>query len=151
MKDRILKRFQDELAAVYRDTGAGKAAVPPALMAMGVLVQGYLGASDAEIVELTVVDLRSFLGAGRAQLDRHARILLAASRDVPTALVVDEVLGFRRFAEDDHDDAPPPTVIRCEHYLKGGFRRGAEVWPRFSLPALLDDEQFLNAGERAGA
>ena len=29
---------------------------------------------------LTVADLRSFLGAGRAQLDRHARILLVASR-----------------------------------------------------------------------
>jgi twitching motility protein PilI len=38
---------------------------------------------------LTVADLRSFLGAGRAPLDRHARILLVASREVPTALIVD--------------------------------------------------------------
>jgi hypothetical protein len=50
--------FQDELAAVYRTTGAGKAARPPALMAMATLVQGYLGISDAEMIELTVVDLR---------------------------------------------------------------------------------------------
>ena len=50
--------FQDELAAMYRTTGAGKAARPPALMAMAMLVQGYLGMSDAEMVELTVVDLR---------------------------------------------------------------------------------------------
>jgi len=50
--------FQDELAAMYRRTGAGKAARPPAMMAMATLVQGYLGISDAEMVELTVVDLR---------------------------------------------------------------------------------------------
>jgi hypothetical protein len=50
--------FQDELATMYRDTGAGSAPVPPALMAMAALLQGYTGASDAEVVELTVVDLR---------------------------------------------------------------------------------------------
>src|SRR5882762_9356128 len=50
--------FQDELASMYRDTGAGKDAVAPAMMAMAMLVQGYLGISDAEMIELTVVDLR---------------------------------------------------------------------------------------------
>src|SRR5216110_3137624 len=43
---------------MYRTTGAGKDALPPAMMAMAMLVQGYLGISDAEMVELTVVDLR---------------------------------------------------------------------------------------------
>jgi twitching motility protein PilI len=100
---------------------------------------------------LTVVDLRSFLGAGRAQLDRHARVLVVASREVPTALIVDEVSGFRRFREADYGEQPPATMIRCENYLKGVFRRGTEVWPRFSLPALLEDVQFLNAGEAARA
>ena len=50
--------FQEELASMYRTTGAGKAARPPALLAMALLVQGYLGMSDAEMIELTVVDLR---------------------------------------------------------------------------------------------
>ncbi len=50
--------LQDELAAMYRTTGAGKEARPPALMAMAMLVQGYLGMSDAEMIELTVLDLR---------------------------------------------------------------------------------------------
>jgi hypothetical protein len=50
--------FQDELESMYRDTGAGKAPVPPALMAMALILQGYLGVSDADAVELTVVDLR---------------------------------------------------------------------------------------------
>jgi len=50
--------FQEELASMYRATGAGRDALPPAMMAMAILVQGYLGISDAEMVELTVVDLR---------------------------------------------------------------------------------------------
>lgn len=50
--------FQAELGSMYRATGAGAEPLPPAMMAMAILLQGYLGASDAEAVELTVVDLR---------------------------------------------------------------------------------------------
>lgn len=50
--------FQEELAAVYRSTGAGKAPHPPAFMAMVVLLQAYTQASDAEAVQHSVVDLR---------------------------------------------------------------------------------------------
>jgi hypothetical protein len=57
--------FQVELESMYRDSGAGKPPVPPALMAMAVLLQGYVGASDAEAVELTIVDLRWQLVLGR--------------------------------------------------------------------------------------
>ncbi|HTP26408.1 MAG TPA: IS1182 family transposase [Anaeromyxobacteraceae bacterium] len=50
--------FQRELESMYRNTGAGEDPVPPALLAMVVLLQSYLGTSDAEAVELAVVDLR---------------------------------------------------------------------------------------------
>lgn len=50
--------MQSELASMYRDTGAGKDPVCPALMAMATIVQGYMKTSDAETVEMTVVDLR---------------------------------------------------------------------------------------------
>lgn len=50
------RAFQDELAGMYR--GSGKPALPPALLAMATLLQGYLGISDAEAVQLSVVDLR---------------------------------------------------------------------------------------------
>jgi Transposase DDE domain/Transposase domain (DUF772) len=50
--------FQDELEAMYRRTGAGNEPVPPALMCMATLLQGYLRVSDAEAVELSIVDAR---------------------------------------------------------------------------------------------
>lgn len=56
--------FQMELASMYRDTGAGKDPLPPALLAMATLLQGHLGVSDAEAVELSVVDLRWRMALG---------------------------------------------------------------------------------------
>ena len=50
--------LQDELEEMYRDTGAGKEAAPPAMMAMALIVQGYLGLSDADAVDATILDLR---------------------------------------------------------------------------------------------
>lgn len=50
--------FQAELESMYRDTGAGSDPTKPALLAMALLLQSYHRVSDAEAVELTVVDLR---------------------------------------------------------------------------------------------
>ncbi len=50
--------FQEELEGMYRTTGAGSEPLPPALLCMVVLLQAYTGVSDAEAVELTVMDAR---------------------------------------------------------------------------------------------
>ena len=50
-------QFQSELEQMYRDTGAGKPALAPAMMAMATLLQDYLAVSDAELVKLTAIDL----------------------------------------------------------------------------------------------
>ena len=49
--------FQEELEGMYRDTGAGKPPLPPALLAMSLILQGYLGLSDADAVRQTALDL----------------------------------------------------------------------------------------------
>ena len=50
--------FQDELSTMYRDTGAGDDPVPPALMCMALLLQGYTRVSDSEAVACAVLDAR---------------------------------------------------------------------------------------------
>jgi DDE family transposase/transposase-like protein DUF772 len=57
--------FQAELESMYRDTGAGKDPVPPALMAMALVLQGYLGLSDYDTVEASVFDARWQMVLGR--------------------------------------------------------------------------------------
>ena len=94
---------------------------------------------------LPVVDLRAFLGGGATNTNRSTRVLVAQHREVPAGLLVDEVLGFRRFNEGEFSNAPPPTIARCERYLAGAFRRGNESWPVFSLRTLLESPEFLQA------
>ena len=78
-------------------------------------------------------------------MTRSTRVLIANHREIPAGLLVDEVMGFRRFAETEFTADLPPTLLRCERYLAGAFRRGAEVWPVFSLRSLLESQQFLQA------
>jgi twitching motility protein PilI len=94
---------------------------------------------------LPVVDLRAFLGGGVTGTGRSARVLVANHREAPAGLLVDEVLGFRRFADAEFSNVPPPTLARCDRYLAGAFRRGAESWPVFSLRSLLESNEFLQA------
>ena len=96
---------------------------------------------------LPVIDLRAYLGSGATSPTRTTRVLVTNHREVPAGLVVDEVLGFRRFVESEHTDEWPPTIIRCEQYVKGAYRRGREAWPVFSLSALVETPQFLQAAE----
>ena len=94
---------------------------------------------------LPMLDLRQFLGSGATASGRNTRIIMVNHRDIPAGLMVDEVLGFRRFAESDFNPDPPPTVIRCDTYLAGAFRRGGEVWPVLSLKSLVESQSFLQA------
>jgi hypothetical protein len=57
--------FQAELESMYRDTGAGKEPVPPALLAMALVLQGYLGMSDFDAVEASIFDARWQMVLGR--------------------------------------------------------------------------------------
>ena len=50
--------FQEQLEGMYRQTGAGDPPHPPAWLCMVLLLQGYVGASDAEAVEMAVMDRR---------------------------------------------------------------------------------------------
>ncbi len=94
---------------------------------------------------LPLLDLRQFLGSGTTTPGRNTRIVVVNHREVPAGLMVDEVLGFRRFAGPEFNPEPPPTVIRCDSYLAGAFRRGGEVWPVLSLKSLVESPRFLQA------
>ncbi len=94
---------------------------------------------------LPMLDLRQFLGSGATTAARNTRVVVVNHRDIPAGLMVDEVLGFRRFAESEFNAEPPPTVIRCDSYLAGAFRRGGEVWPVLSLKSLVESQSFLQA------
>jgi twitching motility protein PilI len=92
---------------------------------------------------LPVIDLKQYLGSGATQAGRNTRVVVVNHRGIPAGLLVDEVLGFRRFNEQEFHGEPPPTIIRCERYLAGSFRRGTEAWHVFSQKKLVQSPAFL--------
>lgn len=104
-----------------------------------------LGIANLRGQLLPLVDVQMLLGTGRTSLRRMTRVISVNHRDVPAGLVVDEVLGFRRFMDSEHVDEWPPTVVRCDRYLDGAYRRGSDTWPIFGLRDLVESNTFLQA------
>src|SRR5581483_816928 len=50
--------FQEELAATYRASARGQPPVPPAQLALALVLQAYTGVSDDEVIEATTMDRR---------------------------------------------------------------------------------------------
>lgn len=94
---------------------------------------------------LPLVDVKLLLGSGRTSLRRTTRVISVNHREIPAGLVVDEVLGFRRFRADEESDETPETVVRCERFLAGSYVRNDDCWPVFDLFALLESNLFLQA------
>ena len=107
--------FQEELASMYRQTGAGKEPLPPARMAMATLLQGYLGASDATMVELTVFDLR-------------VQMVLDCLGKTEAAFSQGALFDFRqRLNSHAHGRAPAGEKRRGGHEPAGLRVAGAEI------------------------
>jgi len=87
------------------------------------------------------------LGSGRTTLRRTTRVISVNHREIPAGLVVDEVIGFRRFGDKDYDSTAPEPIVRCERFLKGSYRRGEDQWPVFDLVDFIESNLFLQAAE----
>ena len=50
--------FQEELATIFKDSTVGQGPVPPAQIALAIILQAYLGISDDEVIEEMLMDQR---------------------------------------------------------------------------------------------
>jgi len=94
---------------------------------------------------LPLIDLKLMLGSGRTSLRRTSRVISVNHREVPAGLVVDEVLGFRRFSDHEFANESPETIVRCDRFLAGVYQRGEDSWPVFNLFDLVESNMFLQA------
>jgi len=92
--------FQGQLEDMYRQTGAGDEPRAPALLCMVLLLQGYVGASDAEAVEFAVMDRRwqMVLGCLDAEEPPFSQGSLQAFRERMVAHGMDRTLLERTAA-----------------------------------------------------
>jgi len=141
----VALRMAGDLYLVAREETREVLGVPGSLTRVPGAKAWIKGLANVRGQLLPIIDLRQFLGSGVTPITRNTRIVAVNHREIPAGLLVDEVLGFRRFAETEFSTDAPPTVARCERYLAGSFRRATEQWPVLSLRSVLESAAFSEA------
>lgn len=139
----VALRMAGELYLVAREEAREVLGMPAALARVPGAKGWILGLANVRGQLLPIIDLRQYLDAGMTPITRNTRVIVANHRDLPAGLLVEEVLGFRRFPEEEFSADMPTTIVRCGKYLAGCFRRPGEQWPVLSLRTLLEDPAFL--------
>jgi twitching motility protein PilI len=141
----VALRMAGELYLVAREEAREVLGLPPALTRVPGAKSWILGLANIRGQLLPIVDLRAFLGSGPTPASRTTRVIVVNHREIPAGLLVDEVLGFRRFTDAEFTAEVPATIVRAERYIAGSFRRGTEQWPVLALRSLLEDPPFTGA------
>ncbi len=138
-------RIGDEQFVTHRDQVREVLMLPDAMTRVPGAQRWLLGIANLRGHLLPLVDVKLLLGSGRTTLRRTTRVISVNHREVPAGLVVDEVLGFRRFADHEFSSDAADTAVRCERFLGGTYQRGDESWPVFNLFDLVESNLFLQA------
>jgi twitching motility protein PilI len=141
----VALKMAGEVYLVAREEAREVLAVPAPLTRVPASKGWLLGLANVRGQLLPIIDLRAYFGAGVTPPSRAARIVVVNHREVPAGLVVDEVLGFRRFADSEFTAEVPPTIVNCGRHIAGSFRRTSEQWPVLALRSLVEDSAFLEA------
>ena len=95
---------------------------------------------------IPVIDFANFLGAGTHQSTGQERMLVVNHDRVPAALIVDEVLGFRRFSESElSKNSAVETKLNLDTFLLGECSRDEKKWPVIGLRKLVESQQFMQS------
>lgn len=94
---------------------------------------------------LPVVDMSEYLNGSAATITPRTRVLVVDHNGLYTGLIVDEVLGLKHFTDDEYTGDLPGMDEAFEPYIQNGFQRDDRVWSIFSLHAMAETPQFLQA------
>ncbi len=99
-----------------------------------------LGLANVRGFLVAVADLGHFLGGPLTEPGPRTRLLWISHPRLPSALVVDEVAGFRRLGAEAATDRAGDRPFLGETHTIGG-----RPYRRLDIPRLADDPTFLEA------
>ena len=138
-------KIGDEQFVANRDQVREVLMLPETMTRVPGAKRWLLGIANLRGHLLPLIDVKLMLGSGRTSLRRATRVISVNHREVPAGLIVDEVVGFRRFMDHERVEDIAETVVRCDRFLAGGYRRTDENWPIFNLFDLIESNLFLQA------
>jgi twitching motility protein PilI len=104
-----------------------------------------LGIANVRGNLLPVVDLNGYLYGTLTPLTDKPRVLVIDYNGVYSGVVVDEVHGLRHFLDEEISEGDSGIDEFLQPYSPHGYCRGDQTWGVFSLFALADTSQFLQA------
>lgn len=104
-----------------------------------------LGIANLRGQLVPVTDLSRWAELGESERSRTSRVLVVNHPEISAGLLVDQVIGFRRFTARDAGAPPdnlPESIAPC---LLGAYAREDEHWAVIGLHDLVESEAFLQA------
>jgi twitching motility protein PilI len=117
----------------------------PVMSRVPLTMPWMLGVANVRGNLLPVIDVQGMLCGTMTQHTVRTRVLVFDHDGMFSGLVVDEVLGLKHFTDGEYTEEEAPVEDYLRPYTDHGFRRGDRVWAVFSLYALVDAPQFLQA------
>jgi len=107
--------FQAELAALYKESAQGQPPIPPAQLALALILQAYTGVSDDEVIEATQMDRRwqLVLDCLDGEEAPFSKGTLVAFRQALIAQELDRRLIEQTVLLAQQQDGPSPRRLRA--------------------------------------
>ncbi len=104
-----------------------------------------LGIANLRGQLVPVSDLSRWAGLDTRARSRTSRVIVVNHPDIAAGLLVDRVLGFRRFAARDAGPGAKEAPEAIAPWLRGTYLRDGENWSVIGLRDLVESEAFLQA------
>ncbi len=104
-----------------------------------------LGIANVRGQLVPVTDLARWAGLGESPRSRASRVIVVNHPNIVVGLLVDQVIGFRRFTARDAGAHPERLPASIAPFLLGAYAREDERWAVIGLHDLVASEAFLQA------
>jgi len=91
---------------------------------------------------LPIVDLQSFLLRRQTVPGRRSRVLVVDHQGVYSGLLVDPMVGIRRFYLSERSNRSIDLPETIKKYIERVYEHNAEIWPVFSMHRLAASPEF---------
>lgn len=104
-----------------------------------------LGIANVRGTLAAVIDLRGFLEGEETKITPQSRLLLVNQLGGVVGLLVDEVVGMRRFMEDEEAEEAELVSSMVAGFIAREYEQDGVRWGVFDLDELLQRPDFMQA------
>ena len=102
-----------------------------------------LGIANVRGNLLPIMDLSGYLFGKRLSINKRSRVLVLNHEGVFSGLLVDEVMGMKRFLAENRRLTPEGIDLSIKPYVEHVYDQGDQYWLVFSMHKLAESPLFM--------